>query len=237
MLEFYHDFKALGLSLPQRGGIYAPNQAAKAPILTGYLLFALGKLKARGISPSVIELFCADAYYSFIASRFGAAQSTAIDSNRDGHLSEAQHVKAVLGDATVQIRQADVFALPSDLHSNVVLNAGGLYHVTDPLRALDISYALATDYLIVQSVVSLADERASYFETPAPGWTWGCRFSHAFLENAIRSRGWIILDSDRNVLTGNDRPEDRGSSYFLIAKPRHTYCPPVAVEPAESPGR
>ena len=214
----YHDFSVLGLRLPQRGGIYPANQAAKAPIITGYLLFALGKLKAKGREPiTVAELFCADAYYSFLAARFGATRCDAFDSDRDGHLGEAQAVKEALDDRRVHLHVRDVLTLPAEVKASIVLNCGGLYHMADPLRALRISYAMATEYLIVQSVVSRRHTDASYLERPAPGWPHGCRFSAAFLEQAIREQGWRIVDKDENELLGNDRPDDRGSAYYLIA--------------------
>lgn len=219
-MEYYHDFSALGLSVPQRKGIYAVNQAAKSPIIAGYLMFSLGKLKTKQAGPTAVaELFCADAYYSFFARRFGADHCLAIDNDRDGHMAEARAIKKMLGDdSAVEILNGDVFDLPETVSANIVLNCGGLYHVTDPLRALDISYRMATDYLIVQSVVSLATEDRGYFETPAPGWTWGSRFSYHFLADAIAARGWNVIDADRNELTGNHRMEDRGSAYFLISK-------------------
>ena len=216
-MEFYHDYSVLGLSVPQRGGIYGPNQRAKAPIITAYLLFALGKLKVRGASSiKVCELFCADAYYSFIASRFGADSCDAFDNDRDGHTAEARHIRDLLGDQRVNIQNQDVLDIPDNYRASIVINTGGLYHVTNPLTVLEKSYRLATNYLIVQSVVTLATERADYFETPAPGWIWGCRFTHEFLIQAIRDRGYKIIDFERNILTGNTRAEDRGSSYFLI---------------------
>jgi hypothetical protein len=216
-MQFYHDFGLLGLDLPQRPGIYAPNQAAKGPVITGYLAFAIGKLKSKGVAPlTVAELFCADAYFSFLARRLGADQSDAFDNDRDGHMAEARHVQATLGGVT--LHNQDVFTIPEDRRASIVLNTGGLYHVGDPLLALDRSYAMCEHYLIVQSVVSLATEDECYFEAPAPNWTWGCRFTYGFLRKAIENRGWRIVDTERNVLTGNDRPEDRGSAYFLIAR-------------------
>jgi hypothetical protein len=218
-VDFYHDFSVLGLSVPQRAGIYPPNQAAKTPLITGYLLYAIGKLKTRGVSPlTVAELFCADAYYSFLARRFGADHCDAFDSDRDGHLVEAMEAKQLLAEHEVTIHKRDVFDSPQGFSANIVLNTGGLYHVSEPLRALENSYTMATDYLIVQTVVTLATENQDYFETPAPGQSWGCRFSYGFLARAIREREYQIIDTDRNILTGNDRPEDRGSAYFLIAR-------------------
>lgn len=220
-MECYHDFRVLGLDVPQRPGIFAPNQAAKAPILIGYLLFALGKLKARGTTPVTVgELFCADAFYSFVARRFGADRCDAFDNDRDGHLEQARMLRGLLAETNVALHEVDVFEIPEAFRASIVLNAGGLYHVADPLRALERSYAMCEHFLIVQSVVTLATEDEDYFETPAPGWTWGCRFTYGFLRREIVRRGWTIVDTDRNVLTGNDRPEDRGSAYFLVARPR-----------------
>jgi hypothetical protein len=218
-MEFYHDYGVIGLDLPQLPGIFAPNQAAKAPVIIGYLLFTIGKLRARGIAPiSFAELFCADAFYSFIARRFGADRCDAFDNDRDGYLEQARAVGKLLDENGVHLHQVDVFDIPSEFQASIVMNAGGLYHVSDPMLALERSYAMCRHYLIVQSVVTLATENADYFETPAPGWNWGCRFSYAFLRREIERRGYRIVDSERNVLTGNSRPEDRGSAYFLIQR-------------------
>jgi hypothetical protein len=215
-LRFYHDFKALGLEVQQRPGNYALNQRAKAPIISGYLLFAIGKAAQHDSPVTLAELFCADAYYSFLASRFGVSRCDAFDNNRDGHLAEANAIKDLLSADSVHIHQTDIFEIESTFHASIVLNTGGLYHVDDPLGALEKSYAMASRYLIVQTVTSLANENISYFEAPAPGWQHGCRFSHSWIENEIRKRDYFIVDSARNILTGNNRPEDRGSSYFLI---------------------
>jgi len=220
LMKFYHNYSVFDLSVPQKDGIYAPNQASKGPIISGYLLFALGKLKAKQNGPvSTIEMFCADAYFSFLARKFGADHCIATDNDRDGHFAEAASIKEKLGyGEEVTFLKSDIFDLPKGLSANIVINCGGLYHLSEPLRALDLSYSLATDYLIVQTVVSLASSDKNYFETPAPGWTWGSRFSHEYLLAAIQERGWNIVDVDRNELLGNDKPQDRGSSYFLISK-------------------
>jgi hypothetical protein len=67
-------------------------------------------------------------------------------------------------------------------------------------------------------VVSVANESPDYFETPAPGWTWGSRFSMAWLENTVRNLGGTIVDKHFNELEGNKNPRDRGSGYFLVRK-------------------
>lgn len=219
-MKFYHDFGVLGLDLPQAEEIYRANQLSKGPLISGYMLYAIGKLKTRFKKPiSVCELFAADAYYSFVARRFGADRCDAFDNDRDGFLAQARIVARLLKEEdNVGIHKVDMFDMPADYRASVVVNAGGLYHVTDPLRSVEISHAIAEDYLIIQTVVSLANEDENYFETPAPGWTWGSRFSFAYLKREILKRGYKIVDSDRNIFPYNQRPEDRGNAFFLIAR-------------------
>lgn len=218
-MDFYHDFSALGLKVPQKAGIYGPNQRAKEPVIGGYLRRAIEELRAREVFPiTVAELFCADAYYSFLARSFGADRCYAFDNNRDGHLPEARYVRRLLNDDCVEIHEADVANIPRDFCASIVINAGGLYHLQDPLACLEQSYAMAQHYLILQTVITTVHEADNYFETPAPGWSWGCRFTYEYLAKEISKRGYHVLETERNLLLGNERPEDRGSAYFLIGK-------------------
>ncbi len=93
-----------------------------------------------------------------------------------------------------------------------------MYHVPNPVEILRKSWNLARRYLIVQSVVSMANEGETYFESPAPGWAHGSRFSAKSFINMLRIEGYKVVDGHFNVLEGNTRPEDRGSVYFLIEK-------------------
>lgn len=111
-----------------------------------------------------------------------------------------------------------MFDMPADYRASVVVNAGGLYHVADPLRTVEMSHAMAEHYLVIQTVVALTTEDENYFEAPAPGWTWGSRFSFAYLQRELLKRGYKILDAQRNIFPANDRPEDRGNAFFLIAR-------------------
>lgn len=218
-MEFYHDHSQLGLSLPQRGLHYPANQAVKAPVILDYMRRAIADVRCQKTDPTFAELFCADAHYSFMAAKMGAGQCDAFDNDKDGHLREAFEVRRMLGaEQRVTLHNIDVHDIDPTFRASIVLNAGGLYHVLYPLEVLDLSYQMATHWLIVQTVVSLANESSDYFETPAPGWPHGCRFSAMYLEKAIRERGWHIAHQTQNVLTANARPDDRGSVYFLLSK-------------------
>lgn len=217
-MQFYHDLSSLGLNVTQRPSSHAINQAAKEPILTEYMRRAFSDIIASDRPVTFAELFCADAYYSFLARRMGAERCDAFDDDSQGHFSGAEAINTMLGETGVTLHRTTVIDIPTDFRASVVLNAGGLYHVADPLAHLDHSYRMANDYLIVQTVITLATEDPDYIEVPAPGWTWGSRASYGFFQRAIEQRNWNLIDTTRNILTGNDRPEDRGSAYFLIAK-------------------
>ena len=152
-----------------------------------------------------------------VAKHLGATSSTGIDNDRDGHFANAGKIAAALG-LDVKLLRMDVEAIETLEPVDIVANVGGLYHVADPLAILRKSHAFAKRFLIVQNVVSLARHDDTYFEAPAPGWTWGNRFSRESFDKAIRDTGWEVVDLHFNELEGNDRPEDRGSAYYLIRR-------------------
>ncbi len=216
----YHSYRLLGATNEQLPGIYPPNQACKEPILLAYIQFAIAKCRTTIATPvSFAELFCADGYYAMMARRLGATASMGIDNDRDGHLGTASKVAAALGLADVRFHHLDVNAIDTLPPVDIVANLGGLYHVPNPLEILAKSYAMARRWLVVQNVVSLANDDPLHFSSPAPGWSWGNRFSRASFDRAMRETGWDIVDRHFNELEGNDRPEDRGSAYYLVRKP------------------
>lgn len=215
----YHDYAFFGADSVQMPGIYAANQAAKEPILRAYLAWALAKLPpAEERDDSFLELFCADGYYAMLATKLGVRRSVGLDNNQDKLLDQARAVAEALEVRSVTFAQRDV----RDAHQlgrfDVVANIGGLYHVEDPEAVLEMSYRMARQFLLVQTVVSLASDADDYFETPAPGLTWGCRYSRQSFDRLIDSKGWRVVDRHFNELTGNERLEDRGSVYYLVQK-------------------
>jgi hypothetical protein len=216
----YHSYRLLGATNEQLPGIFPPNQRCKEPILLAYIQWAIAKCRTTLATPvSFAELFCADGYYAMMARHLGATSSMGIDNDRDGHLGTAGEVASALGLGDVAFRKMEVGGIDALPAVDIVANVGGLYHVDDPLDILRRSYRFASRYLIVQNVVSLANSSASYFEKPAPGWTWGNRFSRESFDAAIRATGWDVVDRHFNELEGNERLEDRGSVYNLVRKP------------------
>ncbi len=215
----YHDYAFFGVP-SHHDGSHERNQVAKGPVIRAYIQWAIAKTRLTVETPvSFAELFCADGYYTMVARRLGATTAVGYDNGRDPHFVSAAQIAERLELDHVSFVLADVQDPQGIETADIVANVGGLYHVANPLEILQQSYEMANKFLIVQSAVSLATTDPDYFETPAPGWDWGCRMSRQSFDKAIRGFGWNILDSHFNILEGNERPEDRGSVYYLIAKP------------------
>ncbi|MDD5298390.1 MAG: methyltransferase domain-containing protein [Rhodocyclaceae bacterium] len=215
--DLYHDFSLFGFSNRQMPGFFETNQKAKAPIIGAYIQWAVAKCKDLiGDEVSFIELFCADGYYAMLARHFGATSAVGLDNDQNGYFQKSMLIAERLKISNIRFVKLDVNEMDAMGCFDIVANLGGLYHVANPVEILRKSYSLAKKYLIVQTVVSMANSEPDYFEIPAPGWTWGSRFSRASFDQLIVSLGYDVVDSHFNVLEGNDRPEDRGSVYYLI---------------------
>ena len=208
---WYHDFSRVGLRTPQRGGIFPDNQRAKEQFLFPFVDEALGWARKEG-ADGFLELFCADGYYGVYAALSGATPVLGVD--QDAHeVTKANLVARLVGATAAHFETGDVFECRRE--AGVVLCAGGLYHLSDPARLLDQLRAQARTALVVQTVHHIGVADPDYFETPAPGWTWGSRFSIGWLRTAVEQAGFEIVRQETNELTGNDRVEDRGSVYLL----------------------
>jgi len=216
----YHSYLFFGVNNKQIEGIYNLNQISKSQIITAYIAYALGNsIESRNTDVSFAELFCADGYYAMVARNLGCKPCLGIDNNRDKHTNIAPLIAQKLGLDNVSFLESDILPNAKFGFFDIVANVGGLYHTEKPEEILIMSYEMSRQFLIVQNVVSLANDSESYFETPAPGWSWGSRYSRASFDALInRLFGSKIIFSHFNELTGNNRLEDRGSVYYLIKK-------------------
>ena len=215
----YHDYRFFGVRNEQLPGIFQANQQAKFPILLAYISLAIAKCRHNASAPvTFTELFCADGFYTMLATKLGADQCVGIDSNKDGFLDSAAGIAQRLEIDNARFIRQEISGNSVFAPADIVANLGGLYHVADPRPVLEMSYRTARRFLIVQNVVSLASDDEEYFAAPAPGWSWGNRYSRQSFAKLIRDLGYRVIDSHFNILAGNDRPEDQGSVYYLIAK-------------------
>jgi SAM-dependent methyltransferase len=168
-------------------------------------------LSALGSEPACLELFSADGYYSCrLKALSPGARVTGVELDAE-HTRRAETIARRLGFGEVRFRQEDVWTFldRSDEAYDLVLCAGGLYHVSDPARLLQAVKRVARGFLVVQSVVTLETEDAGYFVQPAKGWQHGCRFTHAWLRARLETLDWQVVEEARAELPGNRRPHDR----------------------------
>ena len=217
--ELYHDFKIFGYKNHILPGIYQLNQKSKEPIINAYIQYAIAKSKTKVQDEiSFAELFAADCYYAMVACHFGATKSIGIDNNSSGYSTNVTQIANALGIKNFEFVMCDINDVEEINKFDIVANVGGIYHVSNPRNVIEKSYNMAKRFLIIQSAVSMANDDENYYESPAPGWTWGCRFNRYSFDKLIKSLRYDIVDWHFNELEGNDRPEDRGSVYYLVRK-------------------
>ena len=222
--NWYHDFSLLGIKTQQFDDpSYRLSQLQKEKIVIGWINKYI-KNQDHKNSMRGVEFFCADAYYSFHALSAGADKMVAIDlaeesgEKRFGILDQAKIIRKILSidDGTLEIRKFDVTKFEEKCDFVFVL--GGLYHIEDPLKLLSNLRSLVVHYVFIQTIVSLENEDPDYFESPAPGWNWGCRFSASWLINSIENLGFKIIESNLETAEYNFALRDRGN-LFLVCQP------------------
>ncbi|MEH6524946.1 MAG: class I SAM-dependent methyltransferase [Sneathiella sp.] len=216
----YHHYAFFGHNNYQLPGIFEKNQMCKQPVITAYIAYAIAMAKAAAETEiSFVELFCADGFYAMTAANLGCQKSVGIDNDRDGHLRNATIIANTLELSNVEFLKAEISPDATFEKYDIVANVGGLYHVDNPEEILLKSYDMANRFLIIQNVVSLASTSEDYYESPAPGWDWGNRYSRQSFDKLVKSHFKKIVFEHFNELTGNDGLENRGSLYYLIEKP------------------
>jgi len=190
------------------------NQPRKESYLIPFLDRALDGLPT---DPVCLELFCADGYYSCqIARMKPEAIVLGVDKSQPD-LQRARTAARVLGFDRLTFIPDDVFHFlrSTEQTFDLVMCAGGLYHLSHPFQLLTELTRVTCGFLVIQSAITLETEAVDYFVSPAPGWKHGSRFTHLGLKQGLEKTGWQIIDQGRNELPGNRRRCDRGSSYFL----------------------
>lgn len=174
-------------------------------------------LATSGPRPNCLDLFSADGYYSCrLKTLSPRARVTGVDLDPE-QIRRAETIsrRLSLDDITFRVDDVRAFVEQASETYDLVVCAGGLYHLSDPARLLQQLRGIVHGHLVVQSVVTLETEDGGYFVRPARGWRHGSRFTHAWLRARLVGLGWHVLDEARAELPGNRRLHDRGSSFFL----------------------
>lgn len=216
--DWYHDFGYFGVKTYFRDKVSRLNQESKQEVIFSLIDKAID-LCGDNNTICGIELFCADGFYSNYAIKKGVSKMTGIDIEMDeaggrGALSYARLMSKILGHIeNTKYENRSVFNINGSY--DIVICAGGLYHISNPKELLESLKKHTKKALVIQTVYSLESNDESYFESPCPGWSWGCRFSYKYLINMVKSAGWVIAEERSNELKGNLLSRDRGSAYLL----------------------
>lgn len=222
---WYHDFERLGVKtklIPFSG--YREAQDLKDSIIIDYVKII--EKDERKTPKKGFELFCSDGYYSHYFAAFGynmlgvdLCEESGEGKKRGNNLYHARLIQRILDNSGMtSFKKGDVFDVKENF--DLIVNVGGLYHISDPISLIkqNINFLNQGGHLIIQSIVADIED-PDYFCTPAPGWNWGCRFSHSWLRDKLRLLSSISILDEREVNANYNRSTfDRKYSSFLIKK-------------------
>ncbi len=225
---WYHDFASFGFETvfapEKKWKILGPikdqvrqhvyQQPRKEKYIRKYIETASINLPAK---PSILDLFCADGYYGFVG------QSINPDSILDGvdlnqyDIKRAKYMARMLGKGKTNFVCEDVFDF---VHNNqniydLVINVGGLYHVSDPQSLLKASKKIINGYMVVGSATDSKNESDSYFVSPRPNFQFGSWFSHNTLKRWLSELNFEIIEEGKDVRSDANISNIAGS-YFLV---------------------
>jgi hypothetical protein len=217
--NWYHNFSYFGVKTIERNEVHVLNQQSKEQPMFSMIRKAISLLKDRD-ELVCWDLFCADGYFGQFAIEEGVnkvigydledEKSQGGDAIRMGKLIS----KILKREEKYDFRKKSVFELTGT--TDICINSGGLYHIENPKELLQKLNTNVTGYMIVQTVYSLENSDVSYFVSPCPKWTWGCRFSLNWLIKTVEECNWEIVEMKTNELQGNKDLIDRGSVYLLL---------------------
>ena len=222
---WYHDFEKFGIKtnlIPMSG--YKRAQEIKDQIIKDYEAILLNGREDK--QNKGFELFCSDGYYTHYFSRLGyhmlgvdLCEESGEGDKRSNNLDHARLIQNLLDNAGMtDFRKGDVYDVKENF--DLILNIGGLYHIGDPISLIkqNVRYLNEGGFLVLQSIVADIDDR-NYFRSPAPGWSWGCRFSHSWLREELHQFQDIEVLDEREVDADYNRSLlDRKYSSFLLQK-------------------
>lgn len=222
--NWYHDFTSLGIKTKQFDD---PSYKLSQEQKDGIILNWIDKyIRINESTPFMkgVDLFCADAYYSFHAINAGVGKMLALDlaedsgEQRSGILKQAEIIQKILTipEDKLDIRKYDIMRFNEKCDFAFVF--GGLYHVENPLKLLSNLRTSMCQLIFIQTIVSLENESVDYFESPAPGWNWGSRFSASWLIRNLELLDYRIVESKLEIANYNFALRDRGS-LFLVCQP------------------
>ena len=218
---WYHNFSVLGIetTLGEMREKCSTNQRDKEPDITKMYKY----LKENEINISnVLDLFASDGFYAFLLNSLIPNQikySLSIDNdNNFPYQDQFDYVKNRLGTNNLFFNRCEILQYLNDTQDvfDVCLCFGGLYHMDNPFMLLK-KLLSKSRIILIQTVISLEDHKR-FFISPAPGWTWGCRFNENEFRYWCEELGVDIIWSNVTELRANVGVHNRGSMCAILKK-------------------
>lgn len=214
---WFHDFSKLGLTTAINGlSLTMKAQLEQEPRIMKFLKKAFNETNKK--NPSFLEIFCSDGYYSInVLENFSPGKMVAIDNDKK-MIEQAKTALKKLNLPLIDFRVENASSEKFSEKFDIVLIPRFLHQVENPKQILDKAFNLSNYFCIIRSIVSVDIEDENYFVTPAPGKTFGCRFSDGRLKKWIKELGWKIVDYDKIIINNNS--EKNLFVFYLCKKPK-----------------
>lgn len=192
------------------------QQPRKESVIAPYIQKVLDSIPNKN-DLSVLDLFCSDGYYGFLVQKFClGAKLTGVDKNMND-ISRCKTMSCHLNLGPTNFVYDDVYHYAEMANQfDIVLCIGGLYHLSNPKRLLELLKRITGKYLIVQSAITVEHDNPDYFETPNPWFkTWGSLFTNTKLLQLINEVGFNIEVSAINRREPPN-PKHIGAAYMIL---------------------
>ena len=223
---WYHSFSKIGFRTPQNVmDNYKRTQRTKSSNIFPLINDALTELaRSKTGDIKAVDLFASDSYFGIATLQMNNRVSMiAIDllegsgegEKRINHGDQAILAAKILGlDNRFEYRKMSVLEFNQSV--DLIINTGGLYHIENPKKLLENLRRCCSSFMVLQTIVHEEFDFESFFETPAPNWTWGSRFSMNYLRQIVAETNWKIRYEAFHIVDSNLHQKDRGSAYMLL---------------------
>lgn len=214
---WFHNFAPLGISTQQANENAAVNQLEKQGPIFRLIRDAMIRC---GPKPYGVDLFSTDGMFGLYALTHGAAEMDILDAaTHRGNYSPISLEQTKLAarllkvEGRAHVGTVDPFNLPREYE--FAISAATLVHYSNPWDLLAEWRRKITKALVIQTPVSLRDQRPGFFQTDLNGREWGCRFSLDRLILMAVDAGWTVVNEHLGELPAMSYLDDKGSAYLL----------------------
>lgn len=134
----------------------------RSHLIGGAMSYGLSRCNLDPTAASAVDFACNHGYFSLLAAELGCPNVTGLDL-RGINIAKAGLLARQFDLPDVRFEQRDVYSYEGQ--ADIVLNLGLLYHVTDPVRLMELSFGACRSFCIVDTITHLAPVSAFILRT------------------------------------------------------------------------